>query len=154
MEANAQTAAIVRPSRAQVIRDMVEIRLAVNEAGPLIALTLKENGIVLEGADWSKVFPHWLIATVDDDVIGCVQVLPSKPVGYLEFLSIRPEVPFKFRAIAIRKLMLQGFATLHLNGCAYVGATVAVQNFKFANVVEKMGAVKTYSGDLYVKRLV
>lgn len=140
-------------SRAQVLRDKVEIRLAVNEAGPLISQVLADNGITLDGADWSKVFPHWLIATVGDEVIGCVQVAISKPVGYLEFLFVRPSVPFKLRAIAIRKLMIQGFATLHMAGCQYVGGVVAQKNAKFANVLGNLHFVKTFDADVYVKRL-
>lgn len=140
-------------TRAQAIRDMVEIRLAVNEAGPAIALVLKENGIELEGADWSKVYPAWLIATVDEHVIGCCQVLPSRPVGYLEFLLVRPDVPFKLKAIAIRKLLIQGFATLHINGCQYVGGVVSDSNEKFANVLENLNFKKTFGADVYVKRL-
>ena len=49
-------------SRAQVLRDKVVIRLATNEAGPLISDVLEDNGITLPHADWSKVAPHWLIA--------------------------------------------------------------------------------------------
>lgn len=131
----------------------MEIRLAVNEAGPAIAAVLKENGIELPAADWSKVFPHWLIATAGDDVIGCCQVVVSKPVGYVEFMFVRKSVPFKLRAIAIRKLIIQSMATLHLAGCEYVGGVIGTANFKFANVLEKLNFVKTYSADMHVKRL-
>lgn len=140
-------------SRAQVTRDMVEIRLAVNEAGPAIAAVLKENGIELKDADWSKVFPHWLIATVGDDVVGCCQVIPSKPVGYVEFLFIRPSINFKLKAIAIRKLMVQSLSTLRLADCAYVGATVSQANRKFSDVIKKIDFVKAFPADLYVKRM-
>lgn len=132
---------------------MVEIRLAVNEAGPAIAEVLKENGIVLDAADWTKVFPHWLIATVDEHVIGCCQVLVSKPVGYVEFMLVRKDVPFKLKVVAIRKLIIQSMATLQAAGCSYVGGVVATKNFKFANVIEKLNFVKTYQADMYVKRL-
>lgn len=153
MDQLATATVTVTRSRAQAIRDKVEIRLAVNEAGPAIAAVLKENGIVLEHADWSKVFPHWLIATVGDDVIGCCQVAVSKPVGYVEFMFVRKSAPFKFRAIAIRKLIIQSMATLHLAGCQYVGGVVATSNFKFANVLEKLNFVKTYNAEMHVKRL-
>ena len=131
----------------------MEIRLAVNEAGPAIAAVLKANGIVLEGADWSRVFPDWLIATVDDDVVGCCQVVVSKPVGYVEFLFVMPDTPFKIRAIAIRKLMIQSMNTLYHGGCNYVGGIVAQKNNKFADVIGKINFVKTFSADVYVKRL-
>lgn len=141
-------------SRAQAIRDMVEIRLAVNAAGPAIEAILKANGFILPSADWSKVFPHWLIATVEDDVIGCCQVLPSKPVGYVEFLFAKPDTPFKLRAIALRKLIIQSMATLHVAGCQYVGGVVAQKNRKFAGVLEKLNFSKSFQADLFVKRLV
>lgn len=139
-------------SRAQVIRDMVEIRLAVNESGPSIAEVLKENGIAF-GADWSNVFPHWLIATVDEHVIGCCQVLPSQPVGYVEFLFVRPTAPFKLKAIALRKLIVQSMSTLSMAGCQYVGGVVGQKNAKFADVIEKLQFVKTFPADLYVRRI-
>lgn len=153
MDQLATSTATFARSRAQVLRDKVEIRLAVNEAGPAIEAVLKANGIELPHADWSKVFPHWLIATVGDDVIGCCQVLPAKPVGFVEFLFVTPTTPFKLRAIAMRKLLIQSFATLHYGGCQYVGGVIATKNVKFANVVEKLRVVKTYNADMYVKRL-
>lgn len=139
-------------SRAQAVRDMVEIRLAANEAGPQIDALLKANGIAIE-ADWSKVFPHWLIATVDDHVIGCCQVVHSKPVGYIEFLMVHPDVPFKLRAIALRKLLYQSMNSIYAYGAQYVGGVVSKENRKFAEVIEKMGFVKTFPADVYVKRL-
>lgn len=152
METNVQTSAPVAKTRAQAIRDMVQIRLAVNAAGPQIADVLRENGIVPE-VDWSKVFPHWLIATVDEHVIGCCQVIPSQPFGYVEFLFVRPSVPFKLRAIALRKLIVQSMSTLHMAGCQYVGGYTDQRNAKFANVLENLRFTKTLSADLYVKRL-
>lgn len=132
---------------------MVEIRLAVNDAGPEIATVLRENGIEIPGADWSNVFPHWLIACVDDIVIGCCQIAISKPVGYVEFMFVRPDVPPKFKAIALRKLIIQSMATLHAAGCSLVGGVVGQKNRKFANVLENINFVRTYSADVYVKRL-
>ena len=143
----------VKPSRAQALRDKVEIRLAVNAAGPEIAEILKENGIELDGADWSKVFPHWLIATVDDDVIGCLQVMPSKPIAYCEMLCVKPGVSFKLRAIAIRKLILQGIATAYHGGASYVACNVDYANDKFVGVIEKLNVRRMCERTLFVKRL-
>jgi hypothetical protein len=141
-------------TRADALRDKVQIRLAVDTAGPLIAEVLKENGVELPGADWSKgVFPSWLIATVDDNVIGCIQVLPAKPVGYCECLFVKPSAPFKLRAIAIRKLIIQGMATLYVNGSAYVGCTPSVSNKKFIDVMMKLNFVKVSDNIMLAKRL-
>lgn len=153
MISSTQTVVPAARSRAQAFRDSIEIRLAVNDAGALIAEILKENGIELPAAKWDSVCPHWLLATHGEEAVGCVQVLVSKPVGYLEFLFVRPSTPFKLRAIAIRKLLIQGFATLSHAGCQYVGGVVAQKNRKFADVLGKLNFVKTYPADLYLKRL-
>lgn len=142
-----------KPTRAHALRDKVVIRLAIDETGPMIAAVLKENGIEIPGMDWSKVFPHWLIATVENDVVGCVQVLPAKPVGYLEFLFVKKSSPFKVRAIALDKLLIQGFSTLHLAGCQFVGGIVEKSNVKFADVLERRSFVKVSSADIYLKSL-
>lgn len=152
MQAATQEISTTR-SRAQALRDKVEIRLAVNEAGPMIAALLKENGIELPGADWSNVFPHWLLATVDDEVIGCCQVILSKPIGYVEFLFVKPSAPFKLRAIALRKLGIQATNTLYHFGCQYMGGMLESGNKKFADVLEKMNYLEVMSGKVFLKRL-
>lgn len=141
-------------SRVQILRDEVKIRVATGEgAGAMIAEILAENGIELPGVDWSVPFPNWLIATVDMEVIGCCQIAISKPIGYGEFLYVKKSVPFKLRAIAIRKLIIQAMATLHVAGCTYVGGFVSVENFKFNGVLERLGFVKAYTADLIMKRV-
>lgn len=140
-------------TRAQVLRDKVVIRLATDETGPLIAEVLKSNGIELPGADWSKVFPNWLIATVEDEVIGCLQVLPAKPVSHCEFLAVRPNIDFKTKAIAIRKLMLQGIATAYHGGASYVACNIDAKNKKFEKVVKNIGSVRVSERALYAKRV-
>ena len=139
-------------TRAQAIRDKVAIRLATNSAGPAIAAVLKENGIDLPGVDWSEVNPYWLIATVDDDVVGCCQVLIAKPFGFLDFIFVRKSVNFKFRAIAVRKLLQQGIRTLEVAGCSYAGGFVSEKNHKMMDVVEKI-AKPVGKCELMVKRL-
>lgn len=139
-------------TRAQVLRDKVVIRLATNAAGPEIAAVLKENGLDLPGVDWSQVNPYWLIATVDDDVIGCCQVLIAKPFGFLDFIFVRKSAKFKFRAIAIRKLLQQGIRTLEVAGCSYAGGFVSEKNAKMMDVVQQI-AKPVGKCELMVKRL-
>lgn len=147
-----QTEAFAAPPKAPCER--VEIRLALDAMGPQIASVLGDNGIFLEHADWAKVYPSWLIATVGDEVIGCLQVVYSKPVGYLEFLQVRPSASRRARAQAIHKLLAQGFATLQMGGCQYVSAAVSQKNHGFAAIVErKLNAAKMQPCDIYLKRL-
>lgn len=130
------------------------IRLALDESGPLIGRLLAENGVILLGADWSKVFPSWLIACDGDEVIGCIQVMPARPVGWCEFLYVRPSATFKMRAIAIRKLIVAGMATCHAAGCAYVAGMVDERNKKFEDVLTKLNFIRVSDFKMLVKRLV
>src|SRR3990167_783214 len=155
MDTQPQTTVFEKPrrTRAEVMRDRVKIRLATNEAGPLISEILKENNVDLPGADWNTVFPNWLIATVKDEVIGCVMVMPAKPIGFCECLFVKPSAPFKMRAIAIRKLMLQGMATIYQSGASYIACNVDFGNDKFVDVIEKFNPVRISERTLFVKRL-
>lgn len=141
-----------KPTRAQALRDKVDIDLAQNDEGDDIAAVLLANDVEFE-ADWSTVFPHWLVATVEGRIVGCCQILVSKPIGYIEFLFVHPETPFKLRAIALRKLLLGGISTLHRAGCQYVGGAVDTKNKKFANVLADLKFFRAGSADLLVKRL-
>ena len=142
-----------KKTREAMLRERVVIRLALDETGPMIAAILKDNGVELPGADWNHVFPHWLIACDGDDVIGCVMVMPAKPVGYAEFLLVKPSVSFKLRAIAIRKLIIAAMATVQAGKASYVACNIAENNEKFSGVIEKLGVSKFHRRTLYVKRL-
>lgn len=140
-----------RRTRADFYRDQVQVRLAMNEAGPMIADVLKANGIELPGADWSNVMPWWLIATKDDEVIGCVQAMPVKPIGYVNFLHVAPSASFKMRAIALRKLALAAISSMHYAGVHYVAGVIGPENKKFLNVLQKLGFAKLSDGVVMIK---
>ena len=140
-------------TRAQVMRDRVQVRLALDETGPQIAEVLKENGIELPGADWSRVFPHWLIAWDGDSVIGCLQMMPAKPVSWCQFLYARRSVSFKLRAIAIRKLIMQGMATAYHGGAQVVAGSLGTDNPAFLAVLKKLNFLSIGTDHLVVKRL-
>ncbi len=140
-------------TRAQVLREKVKVRLATDETGPEIAAILQGHNIVFPGTDWSKVFPSWLIATVEDEVVGCILVLPGKPFGFLEFLFTRKTAPYKVRVLAFQKLIEQGAATLKLAGCSYALGTVEPGNKAFLDILKKYYALHVGSAELLARRL-
>ena len=139
-------------TRASALKDKVKVRLALDGVGPEIAAVLKENGIEIPGASWDHVWPHWLIACDGDSVIGCIQVMPAKPVGWLEFLFTKKSVPYKFRVIAFRKLLEQGAGTLKMAGCSYVLGTVEPGNKAFMDILAKYQAINVGSVNLMAWR--
>lgn len=146
-------AVLHKRTRAEAMREKVRVELANNEDGESIALVLKENGIVLPDVKWDCVFPHWLVAVLEGEIVGCCQVLVSKPVGYVEFLFVRPSVGFKFRAIAMRKLIVGSIATLYHGGAQYVCGIVAKRNKKFADILDGLTFTPIGEAVIHVKRL-
>jgi hypothetical protein len=133
-------------TRARVIREKVKIRLAPDEcAGEIGRL------VGMEGFAWDRVFPNWYIATVDDEVIGCVQVLPARPMGYANFLSVKRAVPFKLRAIAADKLCLAAMASLNLYGSQWLTCNTA--EARFLDVLKGRGFIQVNETALMMKRL-
>ena len=53
------------------------VTFASNEDGEDIETLVIQNGFTVE-ADWSEV-PNWLVAKLDNEIVGCLQVLPGKP---------------------------------------------------------------------------
>lgn len=143
----------VKHNRAQVMRDRVRIRLATNEAGAEIEKLFAANDIDLPACDFSVIFPHWLIATIEDEVIGCIMILPAKPFGLVEFLLVKPTTSFKYRAIAVKKLAEQAAATLMIYGSSYLFCTVNADNRRFADILLRHGMVPVTDGQLMAKRL-
>jgi len=150
-----ESAAIVTThrTRAQVMRDKVQIRFATEADGVDIERLLKNNNIELGGTDWTTCTPHWLIAQAEGKVIGCILVLTARPFGFLEFMFVEPSASFKLRAIAIRKLTSQGAVTLATYGCSYMLGFVDKANAKFEEVLKKNGMSRTCEAVLMRKHL-
>src|SRR3990167_795276 len=138
-------------TRAEFYRDQVQIRIAASGSGPQISGVLKANGIEFPGYDWSSVSTSWLIATIKDDVAGCIQVMPVQPVGYVNFLYVNPSLAFKLKAIALRKLGLAAIATMHYAGIHYIAGLVSQENTKLLNVLEKLNFAKMADGAVMIK---
>ena len=140
-------------TRASVFRDSVVVRIAENADGKRIEALFKVNNVVFPLANWEEVSPHWLVATVDGQLIGCVMVVPAKPIGLVEFLLLHPPTKFKLRAIAMKKLALAAAITLREYGCAYLSCVVVDDNQPFMAVLEKYGFRKAAPATVMVKRL-
>ena len=143
----------VHKTRAQSIRESVKLRIATDADGKQIEALFKMNNVVFPLANWETVSPHWLIATVDEEIVGCLLVVTARPVGLLEFLLVKPTVKFKIRAIAMQKLALAGALTLRNYGCSYLSCVVVAENKPFFDVLKKYGFSTAAPATVMVKRL-
>ena len=132
----------------------VVIRVARNEAGDAIRELLVEADVpVLVNTDWNDIFPHWLIATVNDEVIGCLNIAPSKPFGYMNFLCVKQDVSKSIRAVAVKKLLLTAAAQLRDLGSDWAVSFVENKLKSYRNVLKNNGCLLGPQGSAVIKRL-
>ena len=146
----------------------ISIRLATNADGPEIGNLVWRGGFRVDGIDWSEVEPYWLVAEVSRQpsavsrqeikngakIVGCLQVLPGKPIGRLEFLVVDEALGHRERATIARDLGIQGYATLKLAGAQAASNLVDFKNKSLKRILKKRGARVMGSGNMFLKRLV
>jgi len=132
----------------------IEIALAQNEDGDRLRELVKQAGFLsADELDWSDIYPYWLVARIKGEVMGCIQIAMSKPVGYAEMLSIDQSVGHKTRALMVRELVLQANATLAKDGVSMVVGLISFELKSFKRILKKHGAKVIRTGNVLAKRL-
>ena len=131
----------------------MKIRLAQNEDGPRIGELAKASGFGVEGIDWSSVHPFWLVVERDEEVIGAIQIILSKPIGWLEMLSLDPDLTHREQAMAVKTLVERGLISLRAFGAQVARGTVPFKLGGYKRILERRGAIVTGSGHVITKRL-
>ena len=134
---------------------MITIRLAQPHEGPLVGeLFVRFGGPDWGWADWSDVYPYWLIGDVDNTPKGVMMVNPGKSFGRMEFLAVDPTLPQSTKAILCRDLSYAGIATCQRLGSQSVLSNIDSSDKQWKAIAEKRGWVITGSGDYMMKRCV
>jgi len=133
----------------------IEIVIATDEMAPEIERLAEANGFAFDGwiIDWSHVSGSWLVAMWEDEIVGCIQVLPAHPVGRLELQFIDPEQHHRVRAIAVKKLLTAGFAALRASGVQGVASTVPYELGDYREILRKhFGGIDLNEGWIMLAR--
>lgn len=72
------------------MRIKVNLRRALDSDAPDIQHILKASGLLPDGFRFAQVEPNWWIAEYHREIVGCVQVLPGRPLGHVGFLGVLP----------------------------------------------------------------
>lgn len=132
----------------------MNIRLATNEDGPRIRELQVASGQAWEGLDWSDIYPYWLVAEKGGNIVGCLNVAMSKPIGRLDLLAIDESLSPHAGGKAVRGLIMQGIATLKAGG---VGASLSVVPFElksYKRILKKhFNAIVAGQGNMIIARL-
>lgn len=129
----------------------MKIRLAQNEDGPRIGEIARHSGFTVD-MDWSEVHPFWLVAE-DERIVGAVQVILAKPIGWLEMLVLDPDLTPLARARVVKHLASAGMTALKRFGAQIVMFSVPFEEKSYKKALKKRGAVVTSSGNVLAKLL-
>ncbi len=131
----------------------MKVRLAQDADGPRIGELARASGFGVEGIDWASVHPFWLVAERDGEVIGAINIVLSKPIGWLEMLSLDPDLSHRDQAMAVKALVERGAIALKVFGAQMAMGTVPEELGEYRQVLRKRGVVDTGSGFTMAKRL-
>ena len=126
------------------------IRLARNEDGPRI------SDLVFQplDLDWSDVYPYWLVYEKDGDIVGCLNVSLSKPIGRLDFLGLDDSLNSHARGKVVRELVFQGIATLKADGSQACLSVIPFELKSYKRILKKhFNAIVAGQGNMIMKRL-
>ena len=131
----------------------MKVRLAQDADGPRIGELARASGFGVEGIDWSRVHPFWLVVERDGEVVGTIQIILSKPIGWLEMLSLDPGLSHRDKAVAVKALVQFGAMSLGIFGAQMAMGSVPSELTGYMRVLAKRGVVDTGSGQTMAKRL-
>jgi ribosomal protein S18 acetylase RimI-like enzyme len=123
------------------------------DEGAVLEAMYAESDLSFPAGTWDNLPPHWLAAKDGKRVVGVCQILVSRPIGFVENLTVSPAADKRTRLTAVRGLMDQSMALLKSMGVEYVGGVVKSTNPRFARVLEKNGFSTGSLSTLYTKKL-
>ena len=129
------------------------IRMAFDKDGGVISRLVRENGFKDEGIDWSHVYPYWLVAEYNGEVVGCIQVRISIPVGGLELLSVKQDLDHTMKSLIVKSLLLCGSSTLKQAGANMAAGVIPFEMKSWKKLLKRRGCVSIGVGNVMARRL-
>lgn len=131
------------------------IAIAGAEHGPAIRRLIKVDQIEgLEHLDWSNLGGQWLVVLKGEGkVVGCIQVLPGKPIGRVDFMVLDDSLTQRERAEATSMLISQVSLLLRMAGVGAMISVVPDDPDGWPVVLERRGWVPVADGVMMIRRL-
>ncbi len=133
--------------------EKIKIRIAQNSDGKIIEHLVKSSGFDIKDIDWNDVYPYWLVADLNGEVIGCIQTCISKPIGRLEMLAVIEDLNPVLRSIVVKSLLYAGGATLKAAGAQIAMSMIEFGSQSFKKLLKRRGCVVVGQGNMIAKRL-
>jgi hypothetical protein len=134
---------------------IIDVRMAKNSDGNKIKDLARDNDFDgLDHLDWSDIEPYWLVAWQHGEIVGAVEVLPGKPVGRVEYLSVDQTLSKIQAARILQKLLIQAMATLKVSACQAMMGIVPFSNKGLKRIYKNRGGWVCATGNMLVKRII
>jgi len=104
--------------------------------------------------DWSDIGHQWIVCVIGERVVGCLQVLPGKPMGRLEHMGLDDSLEGMQRARVTKLLLDTGYKLLHRSGSKAAMGFVPFDLKHYKRALKKRGGIVVSSGNFMLRRLV
>jgi hypothetical protein len=129
----------------------VPVRFAHDGQAMQIAQMVHTCHVGIPRCEWKKIYPYWMVAEHDGEMVGCVQLCYSSPIARLEFMSFVPGLAFKTRAIAVKGMLMMAARTLKkTEGVTAVAGTLDFAQKSFRDILKDEGCRVALSGQVLV----
>lgn len=133
---------------------MLELKLAQPEHGEAIRRLVKADLLEgLEHLDWTNLGGQWLVVMKADAVVGCIQVLPGKPIGRVDFMVLDDSLTHREKSEATSMLIQQVTMLLRMAGVGAMISVVPDDPDGWPVVLERRGWVPVADGMMMIRRL-
>lgn len=129
------------------------IRVSRDADGERIHELLQGMGFSIDGVDWSTVGSYWLIAEVEDRVVGCIQFIAGKPVAWVELLAYDQSLGHVMQAKVVKALVENAVGAAGMFGAGALMGSIPFEMKSYKRVVKRRGGVMVSSGNIFAKRL-
>lgn len=131
------------------MKNDLTIRLARNGDGETIKNILARAGFGgLDSMRWDNIYPYWLVAERDGLILGCLQMAPSRPVAWLEYLGVEQEISLRDRTKVVRQLLQQGGESMKLHGANRVIGFIPFKERMYKKILKRNGLRVVASGNM------
>ena len=137
-------------------RPEVVIRMAKNDDGDRIAELMEKVGFFQWEnwrIDWHDIEPNWIAAEIDGDVVGVIQVVPAKPIGRIECLTVEPDLSLMMKYRVVKMLTSHAVATVKMYGAQVVSSMIPWRYEDYLHGALNRGWIEFDSGAMVGKRL-
>lgn len=125
------------------------IRVGTPNDGPAIERLLKIGGTELPGIQWEDNYPFWVVAEKNEKIIGCMQIMGSRPVAHGAFFVVHPD---HRNSSAAWKIYQYALSNLRAMGIAAISFFVDEDNQSYKDMIERHGSeVITTRGFIYYR---